>query len=40
MTKFLRSLQFRQLAPELTFAVSQLFRDVDLNDNVEITAFA
>ena len=34
-----RSVQFRQLAPEFAFAFSQLFRDVDLSDNVEIAAF-
>src|SRR5512132_2188363 len=34
-----RSVQFRQLAPEFAFAFRQLFRDVDLSDNVEIAAF-
>jgi hypothetical protein len=35
----LRFVQFRQLAPEFAFFVIQFFRDVDLDDNVEITAF-
>ena len=36
----LRSMCFPQLAPEFAFAFSELFRNVDLNDNVEIAAFS
>jgi hypothetical protein len=35
-----RPVQFRQLAPEFAFAFSQLLRDVDLNNDVEIAAFS
>src|SRR5262245_17351870 len=33
------SVQFRELAPEFAFTFSQFFWDVDLNDNIEVTAF-
>jgi hypothetical protein len=33
------AVQFRQLAPEFAFTFSQFFWDVDLDDNIEVTAF-
>ena len=38
--QFYAAVQFRQFAPEFAFAFSQLFRNLDLNDNVKITAIA
>ena len=32
-------MQLRQFAPEFAFTFSQLLRDIDLNDNVQIAAF-